>query len=106
MRAGELKDRIIIQQKTVTRNGEGMVIEKWAGVATVWAAVNDLRGRELFEAQAVNAEVTVLIKMRYRTGITSAMRVVFGQRIFDIKALPLNPDGRRIEIHLMCRELM
>lgn len=107
MRAGELRHRVTLQQKTISRdNPERIAVENWTDVTTVSANVKDLRGRELFEAQAVNAEVTALIKMRYRFGITSAMRVKFGARIFDIISPPINPDGRRIELQLTCKELV
>ena len=103
MRAGELRHRVTIQQKSVTRNTFGEEVVTWQDVATVWAAIEPLRGREFFESQQVNAEVTTRIRIRYRPGITPTMRVVFGNRVFDIQAV-INVDERNRELHLMCRE--
>lgn len=107
MRAGELRNRVIIQQKSISRNNpERIAVESWVDVVTVWAEVKDLRGKEFFQAQAVNAEVTAIIRIRYRTGITPVMRVKFGSRIFGITSPPIDPDGRRTELQLMCKELV
>jgi len=103
IRAGELRHRVTIQQKSVTRNTFGEEIVTWQDVATVWAAIEPLRGREFFESQQVNAEVTTRIRIRYRPGITPTMRVVYGSRIFDIQAV-INVEERNRELHLMCRE--
>ncbi len=78
MRAGDLRHRVTIQQLTTTRDAEGVTTETWTNVATVWAAVEPLQGREYFQAQAVNAEVTTRVRIRYRAGIVPTMRILFG----------------------------
>jgi len=103
IRAGELRHRVTIQQKSVTRNTLGEEVVTWQDVATVWADVQPLSGKEYFDAQQVNAEVTVRIRIRYRTGVKPEMRVVFGSRVFDIQAV-INVDGRNQELQLMCKE--
>jgi len=104
IRAGELRHRVTIQQNNnPTRGSSGEEIPNWQDVATVWAAVEPLRGREFFESQQVNAEVTTRIRIRYRSGIAPTMRAVYGNRIFDIQAV-INVDERNRELHLMCRE--
>jgi SPP1 family predicted phage head-tail adaptor len=102
VRAGELRHRVTIQGRTITRNSYGEEKVDWMPVATVWAEVTDLSGREYFAAQQVQAEVTTRIRIRYRPGVAPEMRVVAGARTFDILAV-LDPDGRRRELHLMCR---
>jgi len=103
MRIGDLRHKITIQEKTVTEDSEGIAAETWGDVATVWASVEDLQGREFFQAAAV-AEIIARIKIRYRPGIAPAMRVLFESRLFDIKSV-IDPDGRRRELQLMCREV-
>lgn len=103
MHIGSLRHRIIIQEKNLTEDLEGVTAETWGDVATVWASVEDLQGREFFQA-AVVSETKTRIKIRYRNGITSAMRVLLGERIFDIKSV-IDPDGRKRELLLMCREV-
>jgi len=105
MRAGDLRHRITLQQKTETRDSFGAVIETWNDVATLYASIEPLRGKEFFDAQQVNAEVTIRIRIRYRSGVTPNMRVLFGTRTFDIQSV-INVDERNREMILMCREVI
>ncbi|BAU27630.1 SPP1 family predicted phage head-tail adaptor [Aneurinibacillus soli] len=104
MNIGRLRHRVMLQSRTTIRNEEGFEDESWTDVATVWAAVEPLRGREYFAAAAVNAENTVRIRMRYRLGITPDMRLLYGMRIFEIQSM-IDPDERHRELHLMCKEV-
>lgn len=105
MRAGQLRDRVTLQEVTETRDSFGAVVEAWSDVATVWAEVADLSGREYFDAQQTNAELKTRIRIRYRSGVVPKMRAVFGSRVFDIESV-IDPDSRRRELHLMCKEVV
>ena len=105
MRAGELRQRITIQQKTITRDTYGAAVETWAALATVWAAVEPMSGREYFQSQQINAEVTTRIRIRHRSDVDSTMRVVFGASTYDIQAV-IEPETNKRELQLMCREVV
>jgi len=106
MQAGDLRQRITIQEAAdPAQDTYGAEIEVWADVATVWAAVEPLTGREFFDAQAMNAETTTRIRIRYREGIVPEMRVSWGDHIYDIQSVIESESGRR-ELHLMCTELL
>jgi SPP1 family predicted phage head-tail adaptor len=101
MRAGDLRHTITIQQKTETADAMGGIVQTWSDVVTVRAEVRALSGREFFAAQQVNSEISVKIRIRYRTGIDSTMRAVHGSDIYDIQAvLPVGTT----ELHLMCKK--
>ncbi|MBN2909153.1 phage head closure protein [Polycladomyces sp. WAk] len=104
MRINDLRHRVTLQKKNVIKDSEGLVTETWIDVATVWAAVEPLRGREYFEAAVVNAENIVRIRMRYRDGVKPDMRVIYSGRIFNITSV-IDIDERHREMHLMCREV-
>ncbi|MBC7193869.1 phage head closure protein [Marinobacter sp.] len=105
MRAGELRHRILIQRLASGQDEYGQPLNAWQDVATVWAKIEDLSGREYFQAQQVpTAQVSTRITIRWRPDIEPTMRVVHGARVLDIKAV-LDPDGRRREIQLMCLEV-
>ena len=104
MRAGDLRRRVTIQQKSVTRDTYGAEVVSWTDVATVWASVEDLSGRELYDAERITTEVTTRIRMRYRAGITTDMRAVYGARTFNIRAV-LDPEGRKRELQLLVAEV-
>lgn len=102
--AGELRKRITIQQRSgSTQDGFGSPITTWGTYATVWAAVRPLSGRELIAAQAVQSEISHQVTLRYRSGITTAMRVLFGSRIFNITAV-LDENEAHEKITLLCTE--
>ncbi len=103
MRAGTLRHRVTLQRRGDTRDGIGTVTETWTNEATVWASIEPLQGREYFEAQRENADVTHKLRIRHRSGVTREMRVIFEDRVFDIEAV-LNVEERDRELVLMCKE--
>ncbi len=105
MRAGQLRHRVTIQQKSVTQNGYGEEVITWQDVATVWAAIEPLQGREYLEGKQVQAEVTTRIRIRYRSGIQPEMRVTWGSHAYDVQAV-IEPESRKKELVLMCREIL
>lgn len=106
MRAGSLRHKVKLQQVTVTPDPTtGAPANTWADISNpnVFAAVEPLSGREYHEARSRNSEVDTRIRIRYRSGIAAKMRVLWGSRTFDIKAV-LNLEERNRELHLMCKE--
>ena len=102
MRAGRLRHQVRIQTPTKdTSPGAGDIT--WSDYATVWAAVEPLRGNEFFTAQQVNAEVTGRVVIRYLSGITPEVRVLFGTRTFEILSV-IDVDERHEELQLMVKE--
>ena len=110
MKIGPLRHRVVIQQKSVTRDTYGAEVVSWTNVATVWAAVEPLAGNERYVNTVDQriAEATTRIRIRYRDGIDSLMRVVHTigtySHTYDIRAI-LNQWGRFKELHLMCKEV-
>lgn len=105
VRTGQMRHRVTVQQNTGTgTDSEGLPVVTWADVATVWAQVHDLAGREYFASQQVQTEVTTEITIRHRTGLNTKMRAKFGTRIFDIQSII--PDERKTELRLMCKEVV
>ena len=105
MRAGRLRHRVTIQEKSAAQNTTGEEIATGADVATVWAAVEPRRGSEFAELERAGAQITTRIVMRYRDGILPEMRVVFGSHVYDIRSV-VHVDERGRELQLMCRELI
>lgn len=103
MRSGMLRHRVTLQRFQQGQDAYGGPVETWEDVATVWASLEAMSGREFFASQQAQSEVTQRIRIRYRPGVTADMRVVHGGRVFGIVA-PL-PDNRGRELVLMCREV-
>lgn len=105
MQAGQLRRRVTIQQRSATQDEYGQPLTDWTDVATVYAAVEPLNGRELLAAQAVNSEVSHNVTIRYRAGVTPAMRLNYGGRLFNIHAV-LDENERHRMLTLQCSEGM
>lgn len=87
MRLGPLRHRVTFESRKTARDEYGQPVEGWDAIATVWASVEPISGRELLTAQQVQTAVTHRIRCRYRTGLEASQRIVFGARYFDIQSL-------------------
>ncbi len=103
MEIGRLRHRITLMRQVNEINDYGATITKWESVATVWAEVKPLSGREYFSAQQVQSEITTQIWLRHLDGIKPSMRVKFGKRFLEIVAV-LNTQERNVSLQLMCKE--
>jgi SPP1 family predicted phage head-tail adaptor len=93
-----------MQESTVIMDDIGGHTLEWETIATPWASIEPVSGKEYFAAAAVRAETTVKITMRYIAGLSTAHRLVSGGKVYDIQAI-LNTDGRNRELILMCTEM-
>ena len=103
MNIGKLRHRITLLKQVNDVNDYGASVQTWRTVATVWAEVRPLSGREYFSAQQVQSEVTTQIWLRYRDGIKPSMKVKFANREFEILSV-LNTQERDVSLQLMCKE--
>ncbi|KAB2337752.1 phage head closure protein [Cytobacillus depressus] len=81
----------------------GQPLDDWIPIAETWAAIEPLRGRELFTAQQVNAEVTARITIRYRTGIDRTMKAIYNDNEFEFLYV-INTNYANEELQIMCKE--
>lgn len=102
MQIGRLNRRVTIQQKSASRDAYGGEAITWTTVAIVWAAVLPLRGREYMAIREAGAELTTRFVIRYRSGVTPAMRIVHGDAHYDIVEVIDSEDGHRF-LELMAR---
>lgn len=107
---GELRHRITIQRLSNTQNYYGEIAintnKTWTDVVTVRAGIYPISGKEFFSAETVNSEITHKVKIRYIKGLTSNMRIKFGDRYFQIISPPINFQEKNIELQLLCKELI
>ena len=104
MRAGKLRHRIVIEEKSVTRTDSGAETVSWTEYDTLWASVEPLSGREMEMAKQIHDEISVRVWIRHRSGVVPEMRISWDSRTFDIVSV-INTAGRDIKMQLMCREI-
>jgi len=87
--SGELRYRVDLEQYSASRGSSGGEIRSWSAFATVWADVQFSRGQEFFASRALLAERNAVIKIRYRSDVSSKTRVKYdGQYYNVVDAMP------------------
>ena len=99
--AGKLNCRVVIKQPAAVQDAAGQPIPTWTTLATVWANIRSLNGLETIKGGAESSVAKASIRIRYRTDVTAAMRVVHGSTTYEIKAVLPDVEGRR-HLDLVC----
>ncbi len=100
---GSLSHRVTIQVQDDENPDELGGIDSYVPVATVWAKITALKGKELAQAQQMSEESTHLVIIRYFPGLTAQMTLLYEGRFFKIESV-MDPDERKVEQHLLCWE--
>ena len=101
--AGNLADRIVIEQAAETRNSVGEVTLSWSTFATVWADVQALSGREAERYGQIVGFTGHKVTIRTLPGVKVSMRVIYeGTRTLEIGAI--NEYERGWYLELICTE--
>ena len=103
MRAGKL-DRIITLQDAVTTIDEkGTPIETWGCFATVPAELVQGRDVEQLRDYGENAALSMVFRIRWLPGLTTAHRAQYEGRNLNIREIV--EIGRRRGLELRCEEV-
>lgn len=87
MKSEELRHRITLQVLETMTNENGFEVETWIDFKDLWAKIENLHGREYFEAAAVKAENTVKFTIRYIPNIEPTMRIIFKDKQYNITSI-------------------
>jgi SPP1 family predicted phage head-tail adaptor len=101
--AGALRHRVVLQQPVRVDDGGGGATQTWQTVAELWAAVTSIGGEERLSADALTGRVTHEVWIRYRPGVTPAMRFQHAGRILEIRAV-LEAGNLRHRLQCLCLE--
>jgi SPP1 family predicted phage head-tail adaptor len=100
---GKLRERVTLQSEQSVSDGGGGQVVAWTDVATVWAAIEPLTGRERRAAGRLESVLTHKVTIRHLAGVTAKMRVAAGARVFNVRAV-VNPAERDRWLELLCEE--
>lgn len=87
MNIGQLRNLVKIQRHTTGQDSIGQPNTAWTDVATVWADIRYQRGMEAIRGGAEVGTAQCSIRIRWRTDVTTDMRVLYGSTAFEIKAV-------------------
>lgn len=103
MNAGQLTELITIRHRSGGQDAAGQPSEAWADLATEWASMRGLSGLETIKAGAEASGAKASFRIRWRTGYTTAMRVLHAGVEYEIKAV--SPDWQhRQHVDLVCEQ--
>lgn len=106
MRAGQLRHQVTLQQLGArVDDGTGGGSIPFNDVASVWAAIEPLTGRELLDAGQYDPSLTHRVRIRYYAGVRPSWRIKYATRLFDVKSIA-DLEERHREMDLMCEELV
>lgn len=81
---GEMRHKLRFETQTSTEDANGFIVTAWTTAFTVWGAARDVGGREFFEAAAQHMENVTTFTIRARSGINTAMRIIFQSKPYEI----------------------
>jgi len=84
LQAGKMWTRVTIQQPSPTANEVGEPVLTWSTFATVWADVQPLSARETERYAETVGFMSHKVRIRYLNGLTTAMRIVYRNRVLEI----------------------
>ena len=102
MHSGSLNQRVTIQRRGVGDDAAGQPSTSWVDVATVYASVLPLRGRDFLAAAQNQASFDAKVTLRFGADVLAGDRLLWGSQVLDIVGHPINVGGRRVSIELMC----
>ena len=100
---GRLRHRLTLESATRTSDDGGGAVETWTTVAQLWVRITPTGGTEIDDADGLGGRITHEITLRHRAGVTPVMRLVSGDRRFEIMAV-IDIDERRRWLKCLCME--
>ncbi|NFM47904.1 head-tail adaptor protein [Clostridium botulinum] len=100
MDPGKLNKRIkfVVEQNGTDEDGYPLPGEKT--IRECWARVRGLRGREFYNAAAVQAQDDKIFNCRYFKGLTQDIQIKYNKKLYNIKSInDLNEKHVEYEIH-------
>lgn len=87
--AGRLDKRLELQEPVVLRGLSGEDRVQWTTRATVWAAIEPVRGREYVVQDQVRSDIDTMIRIRassQTSALTAAWRGLHGSKVYNFAA--------------------
>lgn len=100
---GNLDKRIEIQSRVLSADTFGEPVPAWETIAVVYAAVEPISGREAWQAQQAQADVTHRVTIRFRAELAPKMRFRFRGRALNIDSVVNLEEDDRFSVCL-CKE--
>ena len=116
--AGRLRHRVRIERYAELLDSNGNVLQdpvsgeiprEWQEVATVWAEIAPISGREFIMSQAIQSQVTARLTIRHRDDVDASMRAVHVRKgrpdvVYNIKGVLADVESGLEYLTLPCSQ--
>jgi len=89
---GKMRERVLIQNKTITQSNSGFQSENWSNIATIWAKVDYSSGFEEEEADRVVGQQKIKFTVRFNANISINSRFVYRSVYYQIENISVSDD--------------
>ncbi len=105
MRSGMFNKLVTLQYKTYTRSALGEETVTWTTEDTIWVGIRPIGStrREYLAMQQVQADVTHMVTLRHRWGLTPDKRFKYDNRILTIQNV-IDAGERHDTLICYCKE--
>jgi len=104
--AGRLRHRLQILQLTSEQDSDGLMEETWSELDTVWGSFEPFSTKDIIAARTVHEQITARAVIRYRSDVTSEMRLIFRSKTYKIDGPPLTDKDSGLDyLTLVLKEL-
>ncbi len=103
MNASGLNRRVQLLKRTQTKQPSGERKDTWTEVAETWAEKLHLLNRDVARTQGIAEGSEAKFRIRYRSDITTSMRIVCDGRTYGVTSL--EEIGQREGWFLLVREI-
>lgn len=84
---GRLDRRVVLKEKSVTRDSVGGEVITWGEGVTVWAAKVPVGGGRFFNAEAKQYDSSFQYQIRHRTDVKTGWRLVHADDVFEVVSI-------------------
>ena len=95
---GRMRRRVTLEAPVETADDVGGVVRVFAPVAALWADIAPTGGETRFVADQAQERITHKVRLRWRDGVSAAMRFRIGARVLVIRDVADESETRRFLI--------
>jgi SPP1 family predicted phage head-tail adaptor len=91
---GKMRERVVLQNRTISQSASGFQSETFINIATLWASVDYKTGFEEEDADKIVGQQKILFTIRFNTNVTIKSRFLYRNDLFQIERIEISNDRR------------
>ena len=91
---GKMRERVVLQNRTISQSTSGFQSETYTNIATLWASVDYKTGFEEEDADKIVGQQKILFTIRHNANVTIKSRFLYRNDLFQIERIEISNDRR------------